>query len=170
MYIKKILLTFLLVLGVVAVLAAPVVSANHPGQGLPDGGAGTGDGSGTGGSTPGDPNNPPPYVPVQQCQGGPSECVEYTPDPALTGCTGENCNLVQKYLNPLINILSILVGVAVVMGIIYGGIQYSASGGDPQKAAAAKTHIRNSVVALIVYFFLYAFLKFLVPGTGLITG
>jgi hypothetical protein len=71
---------------------------------------------------------------------------------------------VQGYINPFINFLAALVGVAVVISIVIGGIQYSSSGGDPAKAAAAKNRIRNAIVALVAFFFLYALLNFLIPG------
>jgi hypothetical protein len=93
---------------------------------------------------------------------------------AIIDCTGDNkpdagCNLFTKYLNPFIKLLSILAGIAVVIGIAIGGIKYSASAGDPQKTSAAKKIIRDSLVALLVFFFLYALLKFLIPGGNLIT-
>ncbi|HSH55903.1 MAG TPA: hypothetical protein VK983_03690 [Candidatus Limnocylindrales bacterium] len=87
----------------------------------------------------------------------------------LNECQKDKCNLIVKYLNPIIRLLSIIVGVAVTIGIIIGGIQYASSAGDPQKVSNAKHRIRNSIVALIFFFFLYALLRFLIPGTGLLT-
>ncbi len=99
------------------------------------------------------------------------------PDPGkpVIDCTGDGtadpgCTIVTKYLNPFIKLLSVLAGVSVVVGIIIGGIRYSMSGGDPQKTAQAKTIIRNSIVALLVFFFLFALLKFLIPGKNLLVG
>lgn len=118
-----------------------------------------------------------------QCQGDDKSCVcpagstkcgqDQAVGGSLTGCASgvSNCNLLTKYLNPLITLLSVVVGIAVVIGLIVGGIQYSSSGGDPQKVAKAKLHIRNSLLALLAFFFLYAFIKFLVPGgNGLLQG
>jgi hypothetical protein len=85
-------------------------------------------------------------------------------DQASSSCGQKACDLVDKYLNPFINLLSSLVGIAVVLSIILGGIQYTTSGGDPQKAAKAKGRITNSIVAMIAFMFLYAFLQFLIPG------
>lgn len=109
------------------------------------------------------------------------QCVRSCPDPASGAknippeCPGsrdcrsvnnnpESCNVVAKYLNPLITALGFLVGVAVVAGVMFGGIQYASSGGDPQKAATGKKHIKMAVIALVGYLFLYAFLAFLIPG------
>jgi hypothetical protein len=91
-------------------------------------------------------------------------------DPALGpgSCKNANdCGLVKKYVNPAINMLSAMVGVAVVFSIIWGAIQFSSSAGDPQKTAAAKDRILKALVALVSFVFLYAFLQWLMPG-GLI--
>lgn len=92
-------------------------------------------------------------------------------DPAVSGndgtgvqCNASSCNLIQKYINPLVELLSALVGVAVTISIIIGGIQYGSSAGDPQATTAAKSRIRNSLIALVAFLFLYAFLQFLIPG------
>lgn len=78
--------------------------------------------------------------------------------------TLSKCDLITKYINPLINFLAALVGIAVVISIIIGGIQYGSSAGDPQKVSAAKNRIRNAIVALVTFMFLYALLNFLMPG------
>lgn len=75
-----------------------------------------------------------------------------------------NCDLIQKYINPFINFLAALVGVAVVISIIIGGIQYGSSAGDPAKVSAAKNRVRNAIIALLTFLFLYALLNFLIPG------
>lgn len=76
-----------------------------------------------------------------------------------------NCqNIFDKYLTPLIKFLSAAVGIVVVGAVIFGGIQFSASGGDPQKVANAKKHITNALIALVAYLLLFAFLNFIIPG------
>jgi hypothetical protein len=87
-----------------------------------------------------------------------------TKDPALNGCANESCDIVKKYVNPLIVLMGILVGIAATIGIIWGGIEYSSSGGDPQKAASGKRHIVAAIIALIGYFFVYGLLNFLIPS------
>ena len=107
-------------------------------------------------------------TPVQAQRSCP-DISETCKDPALENCTTTDCNIFKRYLNPFIKFLTLSVGIAVVIGIMYGGIQYAASGGDPQAVANAKKHIRNSIVAFIVYLFLFAGIEFLVPGAGLFT-
>jgi hypothetical protein len=84
-------------------------------------------------------------------------------DPA-SNCDRDKCDLIKKYLNPLITFFSALVGIAVVISIIHGAIEYSSSGGDPQKAARGKQRITNAIIALVAFTFLFAFLQWLIPG------
>jgi hypothetical protein len=77
--------------------------------------------------------------------------------------TEEHCGILD-YLVLFINVLSGLVGIAVVGSIIYGGIQYGSAGSDPQKVSAAKDRIRNAIIALLFFIFMYGFLNYLIPG------
>jgi hypothetical protein len=87
-------------------------------------------------------------------------------DPASQACSKSNCDLVAKYVNPLILLLTICVGLAVTVGIIWGGIEYASSAGDPQKSASGRRHITMAIIALLGYFFIYGAIKFLFPGAG----
>jgi hypothetical protein len=75
-----------------------------------------------------------------------------------------SCDITKRYLEPLINILAALVGVAATASIIFGGVQYASSGDDPSKVSQAKSRITNSLIALVSFFFLYVFLQWLIPG------
>lgn len=93
--------------------------------------------------------------------------VPYTADAAASGgnCKDiQHCDLFVKYINPGINLLAAAVGIIVAISIIIGGLQYGSSAGDPQKASAAKNRIRNSIIALVAFLFLYSMLNFLIPG------
>jgi len=72
--------------------------------------------------------------------------------------------LFDKYATPVVQLLSALVGVVVVVAVIAGAIEYITSAGDPQKAAAGRSHITNALLGLLAYAFLYAFLQFIIPG------
>ena len=74
-----------------------------------------------------------------------------------------NCGII-RYLVIIINLLSALVGVVIVGSIIWAGIQYSMAGSDPQKVSAAKDRIRNALIALFFFLFMYGLLNYLVPG------
>lgn len=79
------------------------------------------------------------------------------------GCRGQG-NAIMDSLFGIIRFLSDGVGLVVVGSIIVGGIQYSASRGDPQATALAINRIRSSLIALLIYIFAYAFLNYILPG------
>lgn len=85
-------------------------------------------------------------------------------DAALNACKSSDCGFVASYINPAITALTAAFGVIAVISLILGGIQYSSSGGDPQKVSVAKKRIFNTIVAVFAYLFLYSFLQFLIPG------
>lgn len=83
-------------------------------------------------------------------------------------CTGDdlnesNCGIVY-YINVFINILSAIVGIVVTGVIIWGGIIYSTSKGDPGKISEGKKKIMNGITSLALFVFSYAFLQWVVPG------
>lgn len=83
------------------------------------------------------------------------------------GTSSKNCladNPLIQELVKIFNLLSALVGIVVIGVIIFGGIQYSASHGDPQAVAQARKRITNAVLALIAYLFFFALLQYLIPG------
>lgn len=76
----------------------------------------------------------------------------------------ENHCGILDYLVLFINVLSALAGVVIAGSIAYGGIQYSMAGSDPQKVTAAKSRIRNALIALLFFIFGFGFINYLVPG------
>ncbi len=54
-----------------------------------------------------------------------------------------------SFLNGIKNYLLGFVGALVVLVIVYGGFQYITSGGDPEKAKAAKRTLTYAVMGLI---------------------
>lgn len=85
-----------------------------------------------------------------------AECQNGIEDYATCGVTR---NIVL-----LINVLSATLGVVVTAVIIIAGIQYSASAGNPQAAAAARQRITNAALALLFFAGMYGFLQWIVPG------
>lgn len=57
-----------------------------------------------------------------------------------------------------------MVGAAIVIALIVGGIRYSAAGDNPQSTQAAKKMITNAIIALIGFIFIVPFLQWLIPG------
>jgi hypothetical protein len=92
--------------------------------------------------------------------------VQYC-DKAIVCASGgdeANCDLVKKYINPMIKALAALVGLGVTASIIWAGIQYGTSADDPGKVTAAKQRILVSVLTLLGFFVFFAFLNWIVPG------
>lgn len=98
-----------------------------------------------------------PSTPVQAC----IACPNFK-DTTYKG-TGTAC-FISKYVNPFVNFMAAAVGIFVLISFIVAGIQYSSAGGDPGKVSAAKKRAFNSVVALLAFFVLYAFLNWVLPG------
>ncbi len=82
------------------------------------------------------------------------------------GCVGKG-NAIMDALFGIINFLSDGVGVVIVASLIWAGIQFTASRGDPQSTATAIKRIRSNVLALFVFIFAYAILNYVVPGAVL---
>lgn len=77
-------------------------------------------------------------------------------------CQANNSPILD-ILFSIIRFLSAGVGLVVIASIIVGGIQYTTSGGDPQNVTKAIKRIRSSIVALVIFIFLYAIINYLVP-------
>jgi hypothetical protein len=87
-----------------------------------------------------------------------------TSNPANACGTAKGCDLIDKYINPAINLLSVMFGLIIVISLISGALMYITSEGDPQKSANAKGRITKTIIALLAYAFMYGFLEFIVPG------
>jgi len=79
-------------------------------------------------------------------------------------CNGDTCNLVGKYINPLMMIFSALVGIGVALSIIWASMQYSRSADDPKAVSEAKHRILVSLLTLGGYLLFYQFLRWVIPG------
>jgi len=79
------------------------------------------------------------------------------------GCKGQG-NAVTDASFAIIRVLSAGVGLIVIASIVYAGVQYTTSRGDPNATAKAIGRIRNSLFALLIYIFAAAFLNFVLPA------
>jgi len=83
----------------------------------------------------------------------------------VCSAAGDACsNFINKYINPVILLLTTLVGIAAAISIIVAAIQYSAAGDDPAAVNKAKDRIFQTVIGIIAYIFLFAFLNYIIPG------
>lgn len=69
----------------------------------------------------------------------------------------------QGYLTALYNFLLGFVGIAAMGSIVYGGVLYIISAGNPSRAGEAKTAIWNGIIGLLVAGFGYLILLTINP-------
>lgn len=85
-------------------------------------------------------------------------------DPSLsntTVCKGRNDSF-GSFLHILVNSLLFILGAIAVLVIIYGGIIYSMSAGDPALVTKAKNTIIYAVIGLVVAIGAYAIVNFVI--------
>lgn len=78
------------------------------------------------------------------------------------GGTGEP-QTAQDYLKGLYNFLLGFVGIAAMGSIVYGGVLYIISAGNPSRVGEAKTAIWNGIIGLLVAGFGYLILLTINP-------
>lgn len=78
------------------------------------------------------------------------------------GCEGQGDPVVDMAF-AIIRFLGAGVGLVITGSIVYGGLQYIGSRGDPNSTAMAIERLRNSVLALLLFIFAYAILGYIVP-------
>ncbi len=91
-----------------------------------------------------------------------------------TGQTMTNCvpkssttisgNPIIGLLRTLIQFLAAGIGIALAGGIIFGGIVYMTARANPQQVQKAEEIIRNAIIGIALYVFMFAILNFLIPG------
>ncbi len=96
-----------------------------------------------------------------------SLCDDFRDDPELFEAAGCNeTNTLDKTANNIINIVLSLIGILAVGVIIYGGITYVTSTGEPQKAQKAKNIIMYGVIGLVVALLAYAVVNFVIKSVA----
>lgn len=79
-------------------------------------------------------------------------------------CPGDTREWIPNLLNKIYQWMAAGVGVAVTIGVVYGAIMYASAGGNEAQTKKAVEIIRNAVIALVLFFLMYAILNFLTPG------
>lgn len=80
------------------------------------------------------------------------------------GCSGDDDNQIMNVLVTILNWLAIGVSVVVLIGIVYGAVMYASAGGNEAQTKKAIGIIRNAIIALLLYFGMWAILQYLIPG------
>ena len=71
---------------------------------------------------------------------------------------------VENILNAILVTVTVGVGIGATLAILFAGVTYATAAGDSGKVAKAKQMILNTVIGLIAYAFMWAFLRWLIPG------
>jgi hypothetical protein len=93
--------------------------------------------------------------------GGKGSVVHTTID---FGCVGHGNGLLDLTF-AIVRFLSAGVGIIIVGSLVFAGIQYTASRGDPSATAAAVKRVQNTLIALLIYIFSFAILNYIVPAS-----
>ena len=80
-------------------------------------------------------------------------------DKDATGICGDK-EVAQSYVQPILNVFYFIIGFLAVIMIVYGGIKYTSSAGDPTKTSSAKNTILYAVIGLIVALAAFAITSF----------
>lgn len=80
------------------------------------------------------------------------------------GCNNYQTDSVSAIIMYVINFMAIGVGIAVVAGIAWGGLTYARAGGDSSATKQGMDMIRNAIIGLVLFIFMYAAADFLIPG------
>ena len=90
------------------------------------------------------------------CDQATGAAKEYCNSKKASGNTTTSDSLVKLVMNTMFYI----VGIVSIVMIIYGGMKYTISSGDPKKVASAKATILYAVIGLIVALFAVAIVQF----------
>ena len=64
----------------------------------------------------------------------------------------------------VLNILTAGVGIAAVGGIVYSSILYTSAGANADQVKKSRGVIKNVVIGLVAYAFMYSLLNYIIPG------
>ena len=88
----------------------------------------------------------------------------YTEGAILKYCECGGGQAVHKVVGLVADILSIVIGIAGVIGIVVVGIQYLTAGGNEEQTRKAKRRLFEIIIGIAVYALSYALLKWLLPN------
>lgn len=87
-------------------------------------------------------------------------------EPGVIDITKTNLSL-GDILSALLPYIFVLAGLTLLLYLVWGGFQLMLSGGDPQKASAAKGKITSAIVGFVIIFVAYWLIQILQVIFGL---
>jgi hypothetical protein len=97
-------------------------------------------------------------IPTTKSGVGKDDCPAY-----LANDEG-GCDIIKRYLNPTINLISAIFGLVITISIVIGAIQMGSSRDNPQAFAAGKKRVVGSLITFGCFLVAYWFLQWVVPG------
>jgi hypothetical protein len=82
---------------------------------------------------------------------------------------GSLTDQISKYAQTAVNVILLVAGVVAILYLLWSGIQYITSAGNPEKAKAARAGIINAVIGIIIIVAAYYIIRFAVGAGGSIT-
>ena len=85
----------------------------------------------------------------------------------LKGCAGEedgNGGGIICVVRLVANILTVVIGIAGVIGVVVVGIQYLTAGGNEEQTRKAKRRLFEIIIGIAVYALAFSLLNWLLPG------
>ena len=86
-------------------------------------------------------------------------------DTTMIECNdGDSANGIWILIGTIINVLAIGVIIVATIFTIVAGVQYMSARDNPAQVDAAKKRLRNMIVGLAAFVFMYVFFAFIIPG------
>jgi hypothetical protein len=104
-----------------------------------------------------------PAAQQAECQKADAAANQKSDITQYENCPNGQC-LIDTYIQPAINMIAALVGIACVISFILAGIRYASSADNPQKVSESKQRMVTTAMVLIGFFTFYALLNYLIPG------
>lgn len=89
--------------------------------------------------------------------------IDNTPEEVKTAILPESWKI-EDILNMILLVVTTGVGIAAVGAIVYAGVLYITARDNAGKFQKAKTMIMNTVIGVVAYILMWAFLQWIIPG------
>lgn len=99
----------------------------------------------------------------------PKECKSYSCDLSSTGASNDclKNNPITQWIVFFINLLGAIIVIGASAMLVFAGVEYITAADSPDRVKKAKQKITNVIIGILAFFFLYAFLQWLIPGGAL---
>ena len=89
--------------------------------------------------------------------------IDNTPEEVKTAILPDSWKI-EDILNMILLVVTTGVGIAAVGAIVYAGVLYITARDNAGQVSKAKTMIMNTVIGVVAYILMWAFLQWIIPG------